>query len=196
MKPSWNEYYKKVITLPHRPMTVEAVNLIVDKDSLVAIDCGCGTGRDIAYLENIGFSVHAFDIEERALEVCNARFCNNPLVIITKSSFADFDYPDANLVIANSSLFFCPETEFKVSWSKITDSLSAGGVFCSDFLGSTDSWVKSPAHEVTAFTRDEVMGLLTEFDIISFFERDEDGKTALGREKHWHTYSVIAVKSN
>jgi len=32
------------------------------------------------------------------------------------------------------------------------------------------------------------------FQVVSFFERDETAKTSLGRIKHWHTYSVVAMK--
>ena len=36
--------------------------------------------------------------------------------------------------------------------------------------------------------------LFKNFDIIHFKEIEEDRKTALGVEKHWHIYDVIAKK--
>ncbi len=32
------------------------------------------------------------------------------------------------------------------------------------------------------------------FDIIKFNEVEKDGKTGLGKMKHWHLYNVIAKK--
>ncbi len=32
------------------------------------------------------------------------------------------------------------------------------------------------------------------FDIIEFKEIEKDGKTGLGKMKHWHIYNVIAKK--
>ncbi|WP_281545827.1 hypothetical protein [Grimontia sp. SpTr1] len=32
------------------------------------------------------------------------------------------------------------------------------------------------------------------FEIVFLKERDELGKTAIGNEKHWHTFTLIAIK--
>ncbi|MDF4796723.1 SAM-dependent methyltransferase, partial [Vibrio parahaemolyticus] len=32
------------------------------------------------------------------------------------------------------------------------------------------------------------------YDIVSMHERDEDGTTIVGTPKHWHVFSVTAVK--
>lgn len=42
--------------------------------------------------------------------------------------------------------------------------------------------------------KEEVLTLFKNFDIIHFEEIDEDRKTALGVEKHWHIYEVIVNK--
>ncbi|EOW9498940.1 SAM-dependent methyltransferase, partial [Vibrio cholerae] len=46
----------------------------------------------------------------------------------------------------------------------------------------------------TPLSESEVKALFSGFEIVRFFERDEKAKTSLGRMKHWHTYSVVAVK--
>lgn len=43
-------------------------------------------------------------------------------------------------------------------------------------------------------SKTEVLELFKDFDIIHFKEIEEDKKTALGVEKHWHIYDVIAKK--
>lgn len=43
-------------------------------------------------------------------------------------------------------------------------------------------------------TKEEVLDLLKDFDIIKFEEIEKDGKTVLGKLKHWHIYDIIAKK--
>ena len=47
---------------------------------------------------------------------------------------------------------------------------------------------------MTFFSKDKVLKLLKEFKIIYFNEKDEDGKTALGKKKHWNIFYVMAKK--
>ncbi|UTV98294.1 hypothetical protein KDW99_13595 [Marinomonas rhizomae] len=49
-------------------------------------------------------------------------------------------------------------------------------------------WTSQPLSE------SDVKALFSDFEIVRFFERDGKAKTSLGRVKHWHTYSVVAVK--
>jgi len=61
-------------------------------------------------------------------------------------------------------------------------------------MGLKDDWVKSHSGSITALSKAQVMMLFEDFDVIEFHERDEGGKTQLGEEKHWHVFSVIAMK--
>ena len=40
----------------------------------------------------------------------------------------------------------------------------------------------------------DVLKLFEQFDIIKFEEVERDGKTGLGKMKHWHTFEIIAKK--
>lgn len=60
-------------------------------------------------------------------------------------------------------------------------------------MGEKDSWKNLKKH-MTFLNKNEILNLLKDFDMISFEEIEEDGKTALGRIKHWHIYEVIAKK--
>ena len=44
------------------------------------------------------------------------------------------------------------------------------------------------------FTREEAEKLFKQFKIIRFEEIENDKPTALGEDKHWHFYSIIAQK--
>ena len=44
-------------------------------------------------------------------------------------------------------------------------------------------------------SNEQVLELLEDsFEIIEFNEVEKDGKTGLGKMKHWHIYNVIAKK--
>ena len=84
-----------------------------------AIDCGCGAGADIEYLLQKGFKVYGFDIEEEAISRCTQRFKNNKDIILSQAGFGSYQYPEAALIVADASLFFCPRTEFSNVWNNI-----------------------------------------------------------------------------
>ncbi len=115
---------------------IESVELV--NEPKIAIDCGCGAGSDIEYLLSKGFYVHGFDIEKEAIDRCKTRFKNNNKVVLSQDTFSSFNYPEASLVVADASLFFCPKSEFKFVWSQINKSLNPEGVFCSN----PRSWCK------------------------------------------------------
>ncbi|MCX8951658.1 class I SAM-dependent methyltransferase [Vibrio parahaemolyticus] len=189
----WRQYYEKALARPHSKRTEFAVRLN-ESNLNVAIDCGCGTGSDIQYLEHQGYQVHGFDINPDSVVICRDRFGSNSLVDISESSFELFDYPKAGLVIANSSLFFAEPSLFESTWYSIKSSIAVGGVFAGDFMGKKDSWAANYRSPTTPLLESQVRALFSGFEIVRFFERDEKAKTSLGKMKHWHTYSVVAVK--
>ncbi len=189
----WRKYYEKALSRPHSKRTEFAVSL--NKSNLkVATDCGCGAGGDIQYLEQQGFQVHGFDINPDSVAICRDRFGVKSFVDISESSFEAFAYPKSAVVIANSSLFFADPNQFEATWDNIRSSLEVGGVFAGDFMGFKDSWAENYRSPTTPLSEAEVKGLFSDFEIVKFYERDENAKTSLGRMKHWHTYSVVAVK--
>ena len=189
----WRKYYEKSLSKMHSPRTELAIKLN-DSNVKIAIDIGCGTGSDTAYILKLGYQVHSFDINPDSTAICVERFSNNPLVTITESSFESFEYPKCGVVIGNSSLFFAEPIQFKVTWESIVESIEKGGVFAGDFMGINDSWASGFRTSTTPMSRLEVEALFKDFEIIHFYERDEIGQTAIGQTKHWHTFSVVALK--
>ena len=43
-------------------------------------------------------------------------------------------------------------------------------------------------------TKEEVINLFKNYEIIVFKEIEKNAKTGLGKMKHWHIYNVIAKK--
>lgn len=189
----WRSYYEKALAKPHLKRT-EFVCSLNQSTSKVAIDCGCGVGSDMEFLSQHGYRVYGFDINSDSIEICEERFADNPLVDVTNASFEQFQYPKAGIVLANSSLFFADPSQFESVWHKIVACIEIGGVFAGDFMGVKDTWATHYRSPTSSFTESEVRDLFFSFEVLRFHERDEMATTALGRMKHWHTYSVVAVK--
>ena len=193
---NWEAYYARLIERPHRPILEPAAALVADKPNRVAIECGCGSGSDAAYLLAQGFTVHAFDAEAKSIEICQRRFADDARFQITQSSFETFEYPAADLIVAHFSLFFCPPKRFATAWQKIVAALPPGGVFSGQLLGLNDSWVGGSRWNVSAFSEAQVRALFEGFEIVRMDEVDEFGRTATGGEKHWHYYTIHAIKQD
>lgn len=166
----------------------------------VAIDCGCGAGSDIEFLRASGFSVYAFDIEQEAVDRCRRRFSGDGKVRVFRDSFPCFDYPDASLIVADASLFFCPRNEFDSVWGSITGALLPSGVFVGSFLGGGDT-MAGPGYDKDAFwpdvlvtSEEEVRSWFAGFEVVSFSEHRTSGKTVNGTCHDWHLFSVVARK--
>ena len=47
---------------------------------------------------------------------------------------------------------------------------------------------------MTFLTKEQVIGLFKNFEIMEFKEIEKNSCTALGKMKHWHIFDVIAKK--
>jgi SAM-dependent methyltransferase len=193
-----NEYYDVTADREIRPSLLQAIRL-VGKDR-IAIDCGCGAGKDIEYLRGNNFVVHAFDLEAESINRCRERFKTDEKVFLSQASFTSYSYPSASLILADASLFFCPRAEFDLAWRKIIESLIPGGIFVGSFLGPNDT-MAGPDYDkeafwpdVLVFNEDELKSKFRQFEIATWDELETSGKTAQGEPHHWHIFSVIAKK--
>lgn len=190
---TWRRFYEESLSRPHHSRTEFAVTLN-RSSSRLATDCGCGTGSDIQYLSASGYQVHGFDGNTDSVAICRDRFGADDSVFLTRATFEEFVYPKVGIVIANSSLFFADPTRFQATWQRIASSIEKGGVFAGDFMGPKDDWASNYRSSTTPLTEKQVRALFSDFNIVRFHERDEKGTTAIGNQKHWHTYSLVAVK--
>lgn len=67
------------------------------------------------------------------------------------------------------------------------------GYFVGNFFGVKDSWANIK-EKMVFLEKEEVLKLFEQFEIIQFEEVEKDGRTGLGKMKHWHIYEVIAKK--
>ena len=192
------QYYDATRDSKARSDLLFSIGLV--KGPKIAIDCGCGAGSDIEYLVSSGFFVHGFDVEEESISRCQARFKGNKNVALSQDTFSSFSYPKASLVLADASLFFCPEGEFEYVWSQLYECLDSGGIFCGSFLGADDT-MAGPGYDKVAFWSDvlvfdhsEVIEIFNNYDICRFTEHKSSGKAPGGEPHHWHIFSVVARK--
>lgn len=159
-----------------------------------AVELGCGAGRDTVCLIKNGWNVLAIDRENVESRIA-AKLSEEELkqFKFLKQKFEYIELEKNNLVVANFSLPFCNKNNFKELWNKIDDSILKDGYFVGNFFGINDEW-KSTKEEMTFLTKEQVIELFKDFEIIEFKEVEKDGTTGLGKMKHWHIFNVIAKK--
>lgn len=63
-----------------------------------------------------------------------------------------------------------------------------------NFFGLNDSWAKIK-DQMIFLSKEKVLDLFKDyFEVVQFSEIEKDGKTGLGKMKHWHIYNIIAKK--
>lgn len=184
---------------PPRPLLIDALERFESESNqsgMLAIDFGCGEGRDTIELLRRGWRVLAIDAEREAFERLLARddLTNTDRLQTRLASFDHVDLPPCRLVNAAFSLPFCPPDRFLDVWRRITDAIEPGGRFVGQFFGDRDDWAALP--DRSHHGRDEVEWLLMQFEVEHFQEEERDGADALGFAKHWHVFHIIAGKSS
>ena len=159
-----------------------------------AIDIGCGAGNDTVYLIKNGWNVTAIDKED-VKDRISKRLSSEEMkrFEFQQQNLEDIQLKKADLIVANYSLSFCYKHGFDEMWKTIRKSICRDGYFVGNFFGINDSWNKVESN-MTFFTKEQVLDLFDEFDIIKFNEVEKEGLTGLGNMKYWHIFNVIAKK--
>jgi tellurite methyltransferase len=192
----WSAYYSAVVGRPPRDTLLSALEHFEAEpaEEKFAVDLGCGDGRDTVELLRRGWRVLGIDGEQEAI----ARLLSRPDINRDRLEtqvvrFEAVSLPkQVDLVNASFSLPFCPPEHFPSLWEKIVSALRPRGRFCGQLFGDRDSWATYTS--ITHHTREQVEELLQSFELEMFVEEEHPGKTALGEEKYWHLFQIVARK--
>lgn len=191
----WGAYYQKLRDRPPRRTLLTALDRFgAEAAGSLAIDLGCGDGRDVIEMLRRGWRVVAVDSEPEALRQLQARDLPEghdltPLL----ARFEEVPLPlGLRLVNSSFAMPLCEPDAFRRLWERIREALPAGGRFSGQWYGPRDSWAGRPG--LTFLDRDEALALLQDFDLELFEEEEDDGTTPRGNAKHWHIFHVVARK--
>ena len=186
------KYYNNTKNIPPNYITQKFIKLKIKPTN--AIELGCGAGRDTEYLIKNDWEVLAIDKED-VKSIITSRLSKEEQknFKFSKQEFENIQLEKTNLIVANFSLPFCNQKQFEKLWNKINESILKNGYFVGNFFGNNDEW-KKQEEEMTFLTKEQVIELFKNFEIIDFKEVEKDCFNGLGIMKHRHIFNVIAKK--
>lgn len=199
-KRDWPGYFKVVLGKPPRETLLSALDRF-DREAAaaadpppLAIDLGCGEGRDTLELLSRGWRVLAIDSHPNAFDLLLPRVpsAHRDRLSAKMCGFEDLTFPHARLINASFSLPFCEPTHFDALWSRIVAAIEPGGRFAGQFFGDRDSWASLPdrSHQ----TEPRARQLLADLEVEEFRIDEKDDNDAGGNPKHWHVFHIVARK--
>ena len=189
----WAGYYRQLRDRPPRRTLLAALDAFGETPAdALAIDLGCGDGRDVVEILRRGWSVVAVDAEPEALRQLAARELSGTITPIV-ARLEEVPLPiGVQLVNSSFAMPLCEPEGFHELWMRICEQLPIGGRFSGQWYGPRDSWVGRPG--ITFLERSQAMALLESFEIEMFEEEEADGVTPRGNPKHWHIFHIVARK--
>lgn len=198
----WPGYFKATQGREPRETCVGALDLFdaegVPGDSEprpLAVDLGCGEGRDTAELLRRGWRVLAIDGHQMALDLLRHRpdITDQSNLVTRLDQMESVQLPECMLFNTSFSLPFCHPDRFDALWERIVGAILPGGRFAGQLFGDRDTWAKLPdrSHQ----TRRRVEELLSGLKVERLDEEERDGSDCHGTAKHWHVFHIIARKS-
>jgi tellurite methyltransferase len=191
----WAAYYQQLRDRPPRRTLVKALDLFGDaQPESLAVDLGCGDGRDIVELRRRDWSVIAVDAEPEALRQLVARnLPGSDRITPLNARLEEVPLPlGVQLVNSSFAMPLCAPQAFHALWERIREALPTGGRFSGQWYGMRDSWKGRPG--ITFLERDTARSLLDGFEIEMFDEEEADSVTPRGNPKHWHIFHIVARK--
>ena len=193
---AWSASYEKTGARPPRDTLIRALDAFdrAPARDRLAVDLGCGGGRDVVELLRRGWTVLAVDAEKTAIERLAARddLPGTGRLEVRVGRFEEVEWPMADLVNSSFALPLCPPAAFPGVWSRMVTSLAPGGRFAGQLYGDRDEWAGDPS--IAFHTAEEVEALLDGFDIEHLREEEDDSVTPRGRPKRWHIFHIVARK--
>ncbi|RFA29035.1 hypothetical protein CAI21_11360 [Alkalilimnicola ehrlichii] len=186
----WEAYYRAQQGRPVSPLLKQALQCYGRPgDKSLAIDLGCGAGKEVDYLLDGGWRVLAIDAEEQAIAGLTDRPEYGDRLDARCQRFESLSVlPTAALIHAGLSLPFCSPERFEQFWACVSSALEPGGIFAGHLFGDRDDWAGHPS--MSFHSGSEVESMVSPFEIVLCQEREFDGKSFQG-PKHWHRFDLV-----
>jgi tellurite methyltransferase len=193
----WARYYAVTVDRP----AWDTVRLAIERFAAepagagverLAVDLGCGAGRDARALLRAGWSVLAIDREPGAIATLETATAADlrPALRTLVADVGEVDIPPCHLVNANLILPFLAPGAFWATWDRILTALPTGGRLAAMLFGDRDGGAGDPT--MTHPSPDAIRSRLVEFDLVYWIDREDDSETALGEPHHFHRIELVA----
>lgn len=195
----WPDYYRVTADRPAWGTVIQAAEAFAalppGSRPRLAVDLGCGAGRDSRELLRRGWRVIAVD---RTPEGIATLLELTPLADRERlethvADVAEFEIPPCDLVNANLILPFLASEAYTAAWQRIRGALGPGGRFSGMLFGDRDQ-AATEEPDMTCPSPALIRAHLADFEIERWDEKEEDGQTALGEPHHFHLIEVVAVR--
>jgi SAM-dependent methyltransferase len=207
----WTRYYNVTVERPAWATVKEAIARFRAEDEAaagsgrddgmpparrLAVDLGCGAGRDTRELLRAGWQVLAVDREPSARAALEAALEPDlrSRVQIQVEDLATVAIPACDLVNASLCLPFLAPTELHATWGRIVSALGPGARFAAMLFGDRDGSADDP--EMACLPPERVRSGLAGFEIELWSEKEEDSQTALGEPHHFHLIEFVARRTS
>jgi SAM-dependent methyltransferase len=193
----WPAYYEVTAERPPWTTTITAAEAFGAHPAAgprLAVDLGCGAGRDTRELLRRGWRVLATDMtpEGPAMLRRLTPVADRGRLRTEVSDLSGFAIPPCDLVNANLVLPFLQPLDYSTVWARIRAALPAGGRVSAMVFGDRDESASDP--DMTCPSPEAIRAELDGFDIEYWTDTEEDGTTALGRPHHFHLVELVAVR--
>jgi trans-aconitate methyltransferase len=193
----WATYNAAQGERPVRDLALDALEAAGPAAGRLAVDLGCGLGRETDAMLRAGWRVHAVDweadTEENLLKTTRPE--DRDRLTTQISGFAELaELPAAHLVYAGFSIPYIPPATFAGLWGVVSAAVEPGGLFAADLLGVNDSYRAEHEGEYTFWAEDALRELLDGWELVKF-DVEEHDRPAFSGPHHWHLFHVIARKA-
>lgn len=209
-KNNWNEIWKKNkfkhISLP--TLCTEAFEKYhistIKKKRIKILDAGCGNGRNLFYLKNLGYDVFGVDSSEFIINKLKKKF---PKLKgkFTISKISNLSYPKNyfDVILCDAALYYCDIDEFKKNITELRRVLKKNGVMRVYTISSKNfnsKQIKTHSIKINnSWEKNLTVTLLSKNDIRKFFIGFKNIQIGIDEfnfinYKKKHSYWVITAK--
>ena len=193
--PGWAAYYDKLRDRPPRKTLLAALDAFgATPSDALALDLGCGDGRDAIEMLRRGWRVIAVDAEPEALRQLQARALPpDSDVAPVNARLEEVPIPiGVQLINSSFAMPLCEPGAFTAFGSASGKGFRLAVASAASGTARATAGSIGPASPSCVARRR--LAMLEGLDLELFEEEESDGVTPRGTAKHWHIFHIVARK--